>query len=90
MLSTGIPVEAAVAFNTALWPALVSEAVETPVKVSLRDKETMGAVCWEGAAVGRKLGRTVGRKVAVGLAVGCDEGLVEGWVEGWDVGCLDG
>jgi hypothetical protein len=70
-----MPVEAAVAFSTALWPAAESEAAVDPDMVMLREKETMGVVCCEGAAVGRKLGWTEG-------AEGCTDGIAEGRAEG--------
>jgi hypothetical protein len=75
MVFKGMPVEVAVTLSTALWPSGESEAAVDPVTVMLREKETMGVVCCEGAPVGRKLGRAVG-------AEGCTDGIAEGRVDG--------
>eukprot|EP00601_Ochromonadales_sp_CCMP2298_P003902 CAMPEP_0173179124 /NCGR_PEP_ID=MMETSP1141-20130122/5933_1 /TAXON_ID=483371 /ORGANISM="non described non described, Strain CCMP2298" /LENGTH=111 /DNA_ID=CAMNT_0014101723 /DNA_START=308 /DNA_END=643 /DNA_ORIENTATION=- len=91
MVSTGIPVDAAVASSTALWPAGVSEAVGTPVRVRSSEKETMGVVCWEATTVGRKLGLAEGAEGCTeGIAEGCEVGCVEGTADGCADGCADG
>ncbi|KAJ1443490.1 hypothetical protein B484DRAFT_389418 [Ochromonadaceae sp. CCMP2298] len=63
-----MPLEAAIVFSTAVWPAAVSEAAATPVKVNFTERETMGEILNDRQVISDATDQAANLKKKVGEA----------------------